>query len=383
MTLQSEVLSTFNQIYTSNSIYGQSLIFEPASLQIGDVASLPYNLGYDNYYSNTTGGLTTTYSYSSDYTGYVSEQVFNQFENQGVNGYFNERLSLGFNLDPSTLEVFGINYGFYEQNSDNSGRVISDSSGSVSISEGYSGAFYSLNQYYYLDSSSLRIEYSTSTSINESIYDFNNSTYTETFETTYTYDYGTLDDSEIIDNFSYATRYGVGTNSSNDDITYTKDTDRNANYQSVTVDSITGVVKNASYNLNSNSLGGVYSYSSAFTSDYDGDGLIDNYYTTNSRSTSSGASLSNSTSLLDNDSDGIADFVSIDIRQSSPLGGKGILLSYSGGTSADITLAFDINGNGDYDVSRTKLIPVPSGLQYSMPTDHVVDLVDVVGPTLI
>ena len=202
------------------------------------------------------------------------------------------------------------------------------------------------------------------------------------FETTYTYDYGTLDDSEI-DNFSYATRYGVGTNSSNDDITYTKDTDRNANYQSVTVDSITGVVKNASYNLNSNSLGGVYSYSSAFTSDYDGDGLIDNYYTINSRSTSSGASLSNSTSLLDNDSDGIADFVSIDIRQSSPLGGKGILLSYSGGTSADITLAFDINGNGDYDVSRTKLIPVPSGLQYSMPTDHVVDLVDVVDPTLI
>ena len=111
--------------------------------------------------------------------------------------------------------------------------------------------------------------------------------------------------------------------------------------------------------------------------------MID-YYTINSNTTASGTSISNSLNLSDYNADGIADFVSIDIRQSSPLGGKYIQLAYSDDSNRlDITRSSDFDGDGIYDVSRTKSIPVLNGLQYSMPTDHVVDLVDVVDPTLI
>ena len=391
MTLQSEVLSTFDQIYSSNAAYGQYLTFYPLNLQIGDIIPLTYSLGDENYESINSGGLTTTYIYYSDVyidTANVSENVSNQFGYPGTNGYFSESLSLNFNLDPTTLEIQGINYGYYTQDSDIAGRVTSDSFGNAGFYQNSTDVFIRLDEYYYVDSSSNRLEYSISTNVIESNYTGN--TYSDTQQTIYTYDYGTLTDSEITSIYTYDARYGVTTSSTNSDINYTKDSSTNTNstyqseFNSVSVDSVTGTVKNSSYNLNSGNYNGKYSYSYAFTSDYDGDGLIDNYSTINSNTTASGTSISNSLNLSDYNADGIADFVSIDIRQSSPLGGKYIQLAYSDDSNRlDITRSSDFDGDGIYDVSRTKSIPVLNGLQYSMPTDHVVDLVDVVDPTLI
>jgi len=391
MTLQSEVLSTFDQIYSSNAAYGQYLTFYPLNLQIGDIIPLTYSLGDENYESINSGGLTTTYIYYSDVyidTANVSENVSNQFGYPGTTGYFSESLSLNFNLDPTTLEIQGINYGYYTQDSDIAGRVTSDSFGNAGFYQNSTDVFIRLDEYYYVDSSSNRLEYSISTSVIESNYTGN--TYSDTQQTIYTYDYGTLTDSEITSIYTYDARYGVTTSSTNSDINYTKDSSTNTNstyqseFNSVSVDSVTGRVKNSSYNLNSGNYNGKYSYSYAFTSDYDGDGLIDYYSTINSNTTASGTSISNSLNLSDYNADGIADFVSIDIRQSSPLGGKYIQLAYSDDSNRlDITRSSDFDGDGIYDVSRTKSIPVLNGLQYSMPTDHVVDLVDVVDPTLI